>query len=79
MCCCCGQLPAWSLAAGASCRVGLLLPVPVAGLVPVLPVPVPVASLMCGSRCQLPAWSVAAGASGRLGLLLPEPVAGAIC
>ncbi|KAE8977166.1 hypothetical protein PR002_g25095 [Phytophthora rubi] len=44
----------------------------------VLPVPVLVASLMCGSRCQLLAWSVAAGASGRLGLLLPEPVAGLV-
>ncbi|KAE9286699.1 hypothetical protein PR003_g26246 [Phytophthora rubi] len=43
MCCCRGQLPAWSVAAVASGRFGLLLPVPVAGFV-------------CCWQCQLPAW-----------------------
>ncbi|KAE8957276.1 hypothetical protein PR001_g31431 [Phytophthora rubi] len=42
LCCWC-QLPAWSVAAGASCRLGLLVAVPAAGLV-------------CCSTCQLPAW-----------------------
>ncbi|KAE8957992.1 hypothetical protein PR001_g31186 [Phytophthora rubi] len=76
LCCWC-QLPAWSLAAGASCRLdgdasgagascrlsggascrlGLLQHVPVAGLMPVL-----VAGFVLCCWCQLPAWSLAAG------------------
>ncbi|KAE9260743.1 hypothetical protein PR003_g34233 [Phytophthora rubi] len=42
LCCWC-QLPAWSIRAGVSCRLGLLQHVPVAGLVN-----------WCW--CQLPAW-----------------------
>ncbi|KAE8951731.1 hypothetical protein PR002_g32882 [Phytophthora rubi] len=78
LCCWC-QLPAWSVGAGASSRLGLLVPELVAGLMAMLPVPVlvaglvavPAAGLVCCSTCQLPASCCAAGASCRLGLLLP--------
>ncbi|KAE8975428.1 hypothetical protein PR001_g25706 [Phytophthora rubi] len=61
MCCCRCQLPAWSVAAhascpldaGASCRLCVVLLGPAAGLV------------SC-CRCQLPVWSAAAGAGCRL-------------
>ncbi|KAE8884267.1 hypothetical protein PF005_g26781 [Phytophthora fragariae] len=69
-------MPSWCCAAGASCRLGLLVSEVLAGLMAVLPVPVLVASLMCCCRCQLPAWSVAARASCRLGVVLPVPAAG---
>ncbi|KAE8952033.1 hypothetical protein PR001_g33469 [Phytophthora rubi] len=49
LCCWC-QLPAWSVGAGASSRLGLLVPELVAGLVAV-----PAAGLVCCSTCQLPA------------------------
>ncbi|KAE8975426.1 hypothetical protein PR001_g25704 [Phytophthora rubi] len=55
-------------------RLGVVLPVPAAGLVPVLPGAA--AGLVCGSTCQLPAWCCAGGASCRLGVVLPVPAAG---
>ncbi|KAE8960891.1 hypothetical protein PR002_g30073 [Phytophthora rubi] len=59
--CCWFQLPAWSVGAGASSRLGLLVPGLVAGLMAMLPVlvaglvAVPAAGLVCCSTCQLPA------------------------
>ncbi|KAE8953137.1 hypothetical protein PR002_g32472, partial [Phytophthora rubi] len=72
LCCSC-QLPAWSVGAGASSRLGLLVPELVAGLMAM-----PGAGLVCRCRCQLPAWSVFAGTSCRLSLFMPVPAAGLV-